>query len=748
MRSTAVAVCAVAVLAVLAVDASGTSASGTSTPGSVFGEGVTQPVGPARVEMELVEQRFAFAADETIRMVFRVTGDLASIELLEPVASAPVVVDPTIVDPVTGEPVPVITTVPEPPPDPVPLSIEVLNYPALTDPTGIGDLVGGDVDREAFGDDAVDFIEIANARSSAVFDDDGSVTLTVDVPTDVVNSIEERLKFERPGLYPIRIELVAGSGDARTVVATHGTIVQRLAGPGEPVLPSPPINLAVVAAVEPFAPGATSAVDQGAVERAGVAELRTATDLADALASPITLAAPPPIVSAAASTDDGAARLADSLANDEFVAGPAVAFDVSSAVAVDRADQFARQLGAGVDMLTAAVPTTPSRRDVWVATEPLSAPGAQELRDLGFRFLLMPQALYRETIDATLPDTDLFVEAALPDGQTLPIILVSSLSDDLTAPGTDAVLQSSTALGWAIGTVSTLLLEQGSAPLLQRSNVLSTPDLTAPDPRLLEALETVVATTPSVRFVPASTLTGTTDTQRADSGEPLVAELPERAGPVLDARVELLDATGLSMASAGSMLALDDPRPAEWAARLDALISTAYTDEQVTAAVADIQAEGDALRDAVIPPEPFTFTLTGRSGAIEIRVQNTSGEPLDIVVRMASPKVSFPGALDPLSDVGDHPVTLRPDDETSLEIPVRARSNGTSPITVELLTPAGQSLGEPVTLTSRVTAFTGLGQVLTAGFVLVLLSWWFAQWRRRRRAAVIDVRERHPSVAK
>ena len=40
---------------------------------------------------------------------------------------------------------------------------------------------------------------------------------------------------------------------------------------------------------------------------------------------------------------------------------------------------------AGEDLLTAAVPTTPVRRDVWIAQEPLSAPGAQVLRDLGVR---------------------------------------------------------------------------------------------------------------------------------------------------------------------------------------------------------------------------------------------------------------------------------------------------------------------------------------------------------------------------
>jgi hypothetical protein len=70
---------------------------------------------------------------------------------------------------------------------------------------------------------------------------------------------------------------------------------------------------------------------------------------------------------------------------------------------------------------------------------------------------------------------------------------------------------------------------------------------------------------------------------------------------------------------------------------------------------------------------------------------------------------------------------------TSVIVPVRARANGTSPVTVEILTPLDQPVTEPVVLTSRVNALTGLGQVLTGGLVIVLLTWWLAHFRSRRR---------------
>ena len=718
------------------------------------------------IRIELVDEQYAFGPDESLHLVYRLSGDLRSLDLgadvgvpattdpasTEPATTVPVTpvdpatTDPAAVDPATVDPAgttpPPTTVAPEPIPL-LPLQIQVTNYPPLTvDDTArdIDRIIGGDANRDGFGQ-AIDGIEIGDARPLITYDEDGSAILTVDVPTDVVNSVEERLKFETPGLYPIRTELLATPFGGQLVVATHGTIVQRLPGPADSAPAPTPIDLSIVTAVRPAADGDTAAA----------AEFDDAVTLAGAIDAPVTIDAPPPIVAAAASTPTGSELLAESLGGDEFVAVPAVPLDVSSAVEVDRADEFARLLSAGEDMLTAAVPTTPSRRNAWVVLDPLSGAGAQELRDLGFRFLVMTQDMYRATVDTTLPETDLFTTVALPDGGTLPLIVVDSVSEDLTTDRADEILASSTPVEWAVGAVTSMLVDDLGQPRLERSRVLSTPDLLAPDARLVGGLEAIAATTPSIAFVGASTLTGTTDVQSV-RGDPVVVSLPDTAGPSLQARVELIDSTALSAASAGSMLPADDPRPDQWATELSALLSTAIDDDQAAEVAGGIQAEADALRDAVVPPEPFKFTLTGRSGDIEVQVGNTSAEPLDVVVRFSSPKLSFPDSSPPpddpdATDVGDHTMTLRPNDETSLIVPVRAKSNGTSPIIVQVLTPAGEPIGDPVTITSRVSAFTGLGQVLTAGFVLVLLTWWFAHWRGRRRADIESGRDRHPSAA-
>ena len=297
-----------------------------------------------------------------------------------------------------------------------------------------------------------------------------------------------------------------------------------------------------------------------------------------------------------------------------------------------------------------------------------------------------------------------------------------------------------------------MLVDDLGRPPLERSRVLSTPDLAAPDARLVAGLESIAATTPSIEFVAASTLTGTTDAQTA-RGEPVAVTLPDTAGPSLAARVELIDSTALSAASAGSMLPPDDPRPDRWAIMLSALLSTAIDDDQAAAVAAQVQAEADAIRGAVVPPQPFKFTLTGRSGDIEVQVGNTSAEPLDVVLRFSSPKLSFPDSTPPpddpdATDVGDHAVTLRPNDETSVVDPrageierhLAHHRRGADPRgRADRRTGRPSSPGSPPSPASA--------RCSPRAFLLVLLTWWFAHWRSRRRADIESGRDRHPSGA-
>ncbi len=689
--------------------------------------------------LELQDQALAFRPGDPLRFDYRLTGDVAALvtELgptasrAGPTTSVAPVEDGTATP--TGDP----ATEALPPPPPA-LVVQVTNYPALVDSSGLADVIGADVERTAFGD-AIDGVELPVERTAIDVDDAGTATLEVVVDTDTAQSEADKLRFDEPGVHPVRVELLlADEAGGRTVLASAGTVVQRLPDDGRPT--SPAVDLALVAAVEQLPSSATPAAvaaTRGAVDDVVVSAAEIEPPIAAAL---------PPDVLAHIAADGGRALLADALAGDELVSLPAAPLDVSAAAAVDRVDAFTRLLRAGEDMLTDAVPTTPTRRDLWIATEPLSAEGAQVLRDLGTRYVVMPADLYASTVGGPVPATDQFVQIALPDGGRLPLLVVDDVGAALT-PG--ALPEGTTPTELAVATVAGVLLDsaddgratdpaaqQTVAPSTARSRIVAAPRFGPLDPGLVEAVAAMADTTPDVRFAAASTLTGVTGVQQVD-GRPLVVDLPPRAGPSLDARVARLEGAGLAMVSAGSMLPEDDPRRAEWANEIDSLISTAYSDDEVADQVDELLTEADRLKGAVVPPEPFTFTLTGRTGEIELPIGNELDEPLRVVLHLESPKLVFPD--------GDTEVLLDPETETRVVVPVRARANGTSSVGVHLRTPLGEDLTDTVRLTSRVNALTGIGQVLTGGLVVVLLTWWFTHWRSRRRQLAAASAQRHPS---
>src|SRR5690606_10317275 len=141
------------------------------------------------------------------------------------------------------------------------------------------------------------------------------------------------------------------------------------------------------------------------------------------------------------------------------------------------------------------------------------------------------------------------------------------------------------------------------------------------------------------------------------------------------------------------------------------------------------------------PPEPFRFTVGGRDTEIPLRIGNTGPTSLSIRVRLEAERLSFPQ--------GEIDVVLEPEDVTQVPVPVTARANGEFGVLVHLLTPAGNALGEPVELTARVNPLAGIGRVVTVGAVLVLLSWWYSWFRRRRQAelavAIEGAVSRHPT---
>jgi hypothetical protein len=129
---------------------------------------------------------------------------------------------------------------------------------------------------------------------------------------------------------------------------------------------------------------------------------------------------------------------------------------------------------------------------------------------------------------------------------------------------------------------------------------------------------------------------------------------------------------------------------------------------------------------AISAPESERFTLTSRHEKIRIVIENDLTSPATVRIDLRSEKLTFPQGesinttLQPGSNVIQFDVSVKTSGDSLLEYTVNA--------------PKG-SLGELARgkLRVRALALSGLGVVLSAVALLVIITWWFRHARRSRR---------------
>jgi hypothetical protein len=540
----------------------------------------------------------------------------------------------------------------------------------------------------------------------------GGSAISMTVPTTGDPDVGGSLVLARAGVYPITVELLVDGSP----VAAHRTFLERL-----PVVPTegdPPLQIAVVARLDD--PGPQPDAATRAAAGAALDEITTAAEVLD---GSLSVQLPPSVVR---ELDDATlAQLDAALRGTEVLAVPALALDPSSAVAAGRGDAFSRQLRDGEDLVARLLPEAAPRRSAWLVSTPLSAPAAALLRQpLGYDLLVFDPDVYNglEGGIGAFHDPTLSFTVDL-GGETLPGLLVHPISRLLQpAERTAAGLSATDAAVAILAELRVTRAELGTQ--FRRAAVLATPPGAPPDPEVLQVLARYATQTPETRLATLAELT-VTDVMDVPERGPEVVRLPVSAGIDLAERVRRIDLTRLNATGAGSMLA-DPSRAAAWDDELDELVSTALDDATVNARLDAISAEVQGVYACVQTPDPSSFTLTGRSQTLRLTLTNACDEELRVVVHPTSSKLRFPA--------GDVEQTLAPNSVNEVPIEIEARTNGTSAMGVELLTPVGSlRLPQTLVLTARVNALSGLGQVVTGGALLVLVSWWYQHFRRRRR---------------
>jgi hypothetical protein len=328
--------------------------------------------------------------------------------------------------------------------------------------------------------------------------------------------------------------------------------------------------------------------------------------------------------------------------------------------------------------------------------------------------------------------TGIFSVNLVADG-TLPGITVSHLGTRLESP-VDAGPGSS-ANERAVRLLVELQLHRAATGV--PAVLLATPRVTVPDPAITAQFVELATNTPDIAVLPVSRLPGFVDGALTDESGPRVT-LPATAGPDLSERLARVAAARFDASHASRML-VEPGRGELWDADLTRAMSAAIDDATAFARVAATQAEIDRVLNAIVPPESYTFRLTGTSSTLRLRLENRYDQPLNVLIHVRSPKLRFPQP-DPLETIGAGESRL-------VEIPVEARSNGTFTIEGDVLAPDRVRLVDPVILKARVSRITGLSQFVTGAAVLVLASWWYSHLRRSRRRRLAMAGARAPGTS-
>jgi hypothetical protein len=168
--------------------------------------------------------------------------------------------------------------------------------------------------------------------------------------------------------------------------------------------------------------------------------------------------------------------------------------------------------------------------------------------------------------------------------------------------------------------------------------------------------------------------------------------------------------------------------------------STDLIEAQRQGLLAQIQKAITKVTSLITLPRSSSITLTSTKGEIPLTVLSSSSVRARVELRMASERLIFQHFSPPngrcavptsTTEVCDLTLTTQ---NTTLKVPVEARSSGVFPVQVSLWTPDGSQLIAQARDTVRSTAVSGVGVILIVLAIISLGIWWVRDLRHGRRA--------------
>jgi hypothetical protein len=177
-----------------------------------------------------------------------------------------------------------------------------------------------------------------------------------------------------------------------------------------------------------------------------------------------------------------------------------------------------------------------------------------------------------------------------------------------------------------------------------------------------------------------------------------------------------------------AVVGANDPTIAPSRQALANALSTSITPARASAELDSIDDTVSRFTSA-ITTDVKRITLTARHAQVPLSFENhlKPRRTVQVMVHLASPKLTFPTGADRL-------ITLPPG-STTLRFAVAARATGTFPMTIRLTSVDGRlTYGTPVSITVRSAVFGGFAIALAIAALLFLAGWWINHFRRTRKS--------------
>ena len=550
---------------------------------------------------------------------------------------------------------------------------------------------------------------------------------TFSIPLEVDEVRTDALSIPRQGLYPVTIAI---QRDGR-VVASVLTFLNRLPSAGESDTADGPMSVAVAigthSTIHLDAKGVTGLDDASTLEE--MTSLADSLDALDANKIPATVRVQPAVLTALQQLNPTLFnRLIASLQRHQILAEPQWPIDPSAAVAAGQGSLYTSWLRDGQDRLggLGLGPAIISRSTIFV-DQSISADGATLRRNLGAGLMVMTPDVFNGLEGAIQGYSDYTGElfaAELPNDTAVDVAVVDQVISQLLA---HPLATPELTRIYAVANLLALRqkLEISGSSVRRHAVLLATPDLGVPDATLIGSISALITETPGLVATAIDDVASRTDRYLVD-GEEHPVTLPQVDGVGLAQRVFRQAKLTNEIDAVASMLPDDNDRPRGWRELADLLPTSALGDLDAAALDTAVRTELTQIRDAVQMPTAYTVNLPGKRSTVRVRFVNTSDVPLKIKVQLTSP----PGKLVFTND--PQPVLLPPGVPTNVAIPVEARSNGTSGVSLDIFTPNDVAIGSTVPLRFRVNAL-GVGNVLTAALLGLVLLWWLEHARATRK---------------